>query len=214
MIATAWMGLQSWQELEATSADANMASPALPFLRFALLLLLSALGESEWAPLDDLASQLSERWPAWDRLSFAEEPDLSLAVPRRGGASSGRASSRARVESAPRGLSVLETVLLGAAYPLGLVRAALEDGSGRLVVQLTDQGRYVLATGPTPPPRATFEQFLFVQPNFEVIAYRQGLTPQLAGLPEPSSPGGCKIRGRSSSPITRRSRSFSGWIGA
>ena len=27
----------------------------------------------------------------------------------------------------------------------------------------------------------TFEQFLFVQPNFEVIAYRQGLTPQLAG---------------------------------
>ena len=76
---------------------------------------------------------------------------------------------------------MLETVLLGAAYPLGLVRAAEEDGSGRLVVQLTDRGRYVLAMGPTPPPRATFEQFLFVQPNFEVIAYRQGLTPQLAG---------------------------------
>ncbi len=49
MIATGWMGLQSWQELEATSADANAADTALPFLRFALLLLLSALGESEWA---------------------------------------------------------------------------------------------------------------------------------------------------------------------
>ena len=36
-------------------------------------------------------------------------------------------------------------------------------------------------SGPTPPPRPTFEQFLFVQPNFEVIAYRQGLTPQLVG---------------------------------
>ena len=78
-------------------------------------------------------------------------------------------------------MSVLEAVLLGAAYPLGLVRAAEEAGTGRTVVQLTPLGRYVLALGPTPPPRATFEQFLFVQPNFEVIAYRQGLTPQLVG---------------------------------
>ena len=32
-----------------------------------------------------------------------------------------------------------------------------------------------------PPPRETFEHFLFVQPNFEVIAYRQGLNPSLIG---------------------------------
>src|SRR5262249_2333110 len=32
-----------------------------------------------------------------------------------------------------------------------------------------------------PPPRPAFEKFLFVQPNFDVIAYRQGLTPQLVG---------------------------------
>jgi Helicase conserved C-terminal domain len=181
MIAIGWMGLQSWQELETASADANVADTAMPFLRFALLLLLSALGESEWAPLDELAGQLSERWPAWDRLSFVEQSDAALAAARRGAGPSGRARSRATVVSVPRGLAVLETVLLGAAYPLGLVRAALEDTSGRLVVQLTDRGRYVLAVGPTPPPSATFEQFLFVQPNFEVIAYRQGLTPQLAG---------------------------------
>ena len=48
-------------------------------------------------------------------------------------------------------------------------------------MQLSALGRYVLAVGPTPPPRPAFEQFLFVQPNFEVIAYRQGLTPQLVG---------------------------------
>ena len=60
MIATAWLGLPSWQELEAPSVDATAAGPALPYLRFALLLLLSALGESEWAPLDELASQLSD----------------------------------------------------------------------------------------------------------------------------------------------------------
>jgi hypothetical protein len=39
----------------------------------------------------------------------------------------------------------------------------------------------VLALGPPPPPRPSFEHFLFVQPNFEVIAYRQGLTPSLIG---------------------------------
>ena len=76
---------------------------------------------------------------------------------------------------------MLESVLLGAAYPLGLIRAGTENGSGRIVVQITPLRRYVLALGPTPPPRTTFEQFLFVQPNFEVIAYRQGLTPQLVG---------------------------------
>ncbi len=49
------------------------------------------------------------------------------------------------------------------------------------MVQLSSFGRYVLAVGPAPPPRPAFEKFLFVQPNFEVIAYRQGLTPQLVG---------------------------------
>ena len=48
-------------------------------------------------------------------------------------------------------------------------------------MQLSTFGRYVLAVGPTPPARPAFERFLFVQPNFEVIAYRQGLTPQLVG---------------------------------
>jgi hypothetical protein len=80
-----------------------------------------------------------------------------------------------------RGAGLLESILLGAAYPLGLVRAAEERGTGRRVVQLTPMGRYVLAAGPTPTPRPTFDQFLFVQPNFEVIAYRQGLSPQLVG---------------------------------
>ena len=48
-------------------------------------------------------------------------------------------------------------------------------------MQLSTFGRYVLAVGPTPPARPAFERFLFVQPNFEVIAYRQGLTPQMVG---------------------------------
>jgi hypothetical protein len=76
---------------------------------------------------------------------------------------------------------VLDALLLGAAYQLGLVRVAEESAGGRRAVQLTALGRYVLALGPSPPPRPSFEQFLFVQPNFEIIAYRQGLNPALVG---------------------------------
>ena len=72
-------------------------------------------------------------------------------------------------------------MLLGAAPPLGLVRAGEENGSGRTLVQLSALGRYVLAMGPPPPPRPAFDHFLFVQPNLEIIAYRQGLTPLLVG---------------------------------
>jgi hypothetical protein len=181
MIATGWLGLQAWQEVETRTSDDNAPVPALPYLRLALLLWLSALADTEWAGMGDLASQLSERWPQWDRLSLVDAPDVTSAARGRGGPPAARARSRAVAEGPPRGLPVLESVLLGAAYPLGLVRVAEEVGTGQVVVQLTQLGRYALALGPVPPLRPTFDQFLFVQPNFEMIAYRQGLTPQLAG---------------------------------
>jgi hypothetical protein len=76
---------------------------------------------------------------------------------------------------------VLSSILLGAGHALGIIRAGEEKSNGRKVVQLTPLGRYVLALGPPPPPRPAFEQFLFVQPNLEMIAYRQGLTAPLVG---------------------------------
>ena len=92
------------------------------------------------------------------------------------------ASARNEASARPQGRRLLEAILLGAAYPLGLVRAGDQrHPTERRVVQLSALGRYVLAVGPAPPPRPAFEHFLFVQPNFEVIAYRQGLTPQLVG---------------------------------
>jgi hypothetical protein len=181
MIAAGWLGLQAWTELETKSADNGTGIPALPYLRVALLLWLSSLDESDWAGVGDMASQLSERWPQWDQLLLADTPEVAVAKPARAGPPSLRARARAGAAGPPRGLAVLEPILLGAAYPMGLVRIAEDVATGQVVVQLTPLGRYVLALGPTPPPRATFDQFLFVQPNFEMIAYRQGLTPQLAG---------------------------------
>jgi XPB/Ssl2-like helicase family protein len=191
MIATGWLTLQTWHEPDGTPGAGSGAEPdlAVPYLRPAALLWLATLGDAEWVALEDLAGHLSARYPAWDRLTLTDPPDRDApaardpgaapASSRRGPAPRGRAKPGSG--TLPRGQVVLESILLGAAYPLGLVRAAEQQGTGRRVVQLTPLGRYVLASGPTPPPRPTFDQFLFVQPNFEMIAYRQGLTPHLVG---------------------------------
>ncbi|MBA4066085.1 MAG: hypothetical protein C0501_20675 [Isosphaera sp.] len=65
--------------------------------------------------------------------------------------------------------------LLGVAYPLQLVEAAGD------LVRLTPLGRHLLADGPEPPTPPAFPQTLLVQPNAEILAYRQGLTPALVG---------------------------------
>jgi len=181
MIATGWLALQTWEERGGMVSEPNPTGLAVTCLRAAVLLWLTTLGDTEWVALDDLAEHLSGLCPDWDRVSFSEEQGPAFAAPHRGSPPRGRIRIQIEAERAPRAMSLLESLLLGVAYSLGLVRAA-EDGRGRRrVVQLTTFGRYVLALGPTPPPRAHFEQFLFVQPNFELVAYRQGLTPPLVG---------------------------------
>jgi hypothetical protein len=180
MIATGWLSLPDWYELQPEARAANVSEPAAAYFRSALLLWLSTLADSEWVALEDLADHVAACWPASSQLStIAEVQDDS--PPRSRVPSRGRARTRDEAGARPRTSVLIEAILLGAAYPLGLVRTGLEGSDGRRVVQLSPLGRYVLAVGPTPPPRPAFEQFLFVQPNFEVIAYRQGLTPQLVG---------------------------------
>jgi hypothetical protein len=183
MIATGWLALERWHELADPAAERVVDDPAVPYLRPALLSWLATLGDGEWVALDDLATHLRARYPAWDRTHLAANPrsgpGISPSPSRRRTPTHGR--SGPSPDASPHDRNLLESILLGAAYPLGLVRAAEEAGSGRRVAQLTPLGRYALAAGPTPPPRPTFDQFLFVQPNFEMIAYRQGLTPRLVG---------------------------------
>ncbi len=191
MIATGWLSLRTWQAAAGVPAvgEGDGDEPALPYLRPAVLLWLATLGETDWVALDDLSSHLTARWPGWDRLSIADGPlgaaDATAATaplpsPRdatesraaRPGPSGARAAARgaaAGIDPAGRGLS---------ARP-GPRRRGAGDRAPRGAAH--PAGRYILAAGPTPPPRPAFEQFLFVQPNFEVIAYRQGLTPQLVG---------------------------------
>jgi len=78
-----------------------------------------------------------------------------------------------------RGTAWVEGFLLGVAYPLRLVEAAHADAGW--LVRLSDLGRHLFAGGPEPDAPPPFPQTLLVQPNAEILAYRQGLTPALIG---------------------------------
>jgi hypothetical protein len=70
----------------------------------------------------------------------------------------------------------VEAVLLGVLYPLRVVEVCHRNGPW---VRLTELGRYLFAGGPPPAEPPAFPQTLLVQPNGEILAYRQGLTPVL-----------------------------------
>jgi hypothetical protein len=81
-------------------------------------------------------------------------------------------------DASDEGESWVEAMFLGWALPMRLIEAA-QDGEGWWV-RLSGVGRHLLAAGPAPDLANPFERCLVVQPNADVIAYRQGLTPALA----------------------------------
>jgi hypothetical protein len=72
----------------------------------------------------------------------------------------------------------VESFLLGVAYHLRLVQAMRED-NGSWGVRLSPTGRWLLGLAEPPSLESGFPRTLLVQPNLEIIAYRQGLTPAL-----------------------------------
>lgn len=157
MVSHAWLSLGDWSELGGWQPTEAGWRQHLPVLRLVLLLWLARLGDDQWMPLEDVPRLFRRLCPEWaggvlSVLGPAADPDQLLAG-----------------------------ILLGSGHQLGLTRVAEEQLNGRRVVQLTPFGRYAIGLGPHPVPRDVPPQFLFVQPNYEVIAYRQGLTPGLIG---------------------------------
>jgi hypothetical protein len=70
------------------------------------------------------------------------------------------------------------TFLLGLLYPLRVVEAAKGEDDA-WAVRLSPTGRWLLGLDEEPAAAPAFPQTLMVQPNLEILAYRQGLTPAL-----------------------------------
>ncbi len=155
-LAELWAGVTAVEPWDAAAGYAPPESglSAAPTAGFLALLLLAHLPAGAWAGAQPVADWLWDRHPSWQG-----------TIPR---------------DHAPtRGRAWVEAYLLGVAYPLRFVEAARVDDDW--VVRLTDIGRHFLANAPEPTLAAAFPQALLVQPNAEVLAYRQGLTPGLIG---------------------------------
>ena len=154
-LADLWAALplvEGWDPLVGYALSDTGLSPA-PTAGLLAVLLLAQTPPGEWVRCAPVAEWLWEHHPSW---SGALPPDHQKTG----------------------GRGWVEAFLLGVAYPLRLVEAANADG---WVVRLTDLGRHLFAGGPAPVTQPPFPQTLMVQPNAEILAYRQGLTPALIG---------------------------------
>ena len=141
--------LEGWNPLAGWSAGQTAGNP-YPSAYLLSLLLLAELPENGWAHVTEIESWILANHPYW------KNEDL-------------RPSQRK---------PWLQNFLMGFAFTLRLLQAA-KDEEGEWAVRLSVMGKWLLGLSSTPPAAIEFPQTLLVQPNLEIIVYRQGLKPSL-----------------------------------
>jgi hypothetical protein len=143
--------VESWDVLAGWRGGQSSGGP-FPAAYLLALLLLRQLPEEGWSDPVDIGAWVLEHHPFWQ--SDSVRPSQLRDWSR--------------------------TFLLGLAFPLRWVQATRGDGDTWLV-RLSPLGRWLLDDGKAPAQEAAFPQTLLVQPNLEIVAYRQGLTLPLLG---------------------------------
>jgi hypothetical protein len=143
--------LEDWDPQNGWRGRQTTGSP-FPSAYLLALLLLARLPEGSWALPADIGQWILEKHPYW-------------------------AGDSVRPSQLRDWCRVF---LLGVAYQLRLVHA-LKSEDGEWLVRLTPWGRWSLGFADLPARQPAFPQTLLVQPNLEIVAYRQGLTPGLLG---------------------------------
>jgi hypothetical protein len=141
--------LQTWNALEGWRGPDSMMANPFPSAVLLSLLLLARLPEEAWLRPAAIEAWLHQHHPYW----VGDSLRPSLLQPW------------------------VETFLLGVAYQLRLVQAQRREDGWR--VRLAPVGRWLLGLGTAPVLESGYQQTLMVQPNLEIIAYRQGLAPSL-----------------------------------
>jgi hypothetical protein len=155
VLETLWAALprlDTWTPQDGWRGKQTGGGNPYPSACLLAILMLSKLSGDAWGNPEGIAQAVVERHPFW-----AEGSDKAARQ---------------------RGSAALVTFLLGLAYQLRMVQAT-KSAKGSWLIRLSPTGRWLLGLEPMPAAPASYQQTLMVQPNLEIIAYRQGLTPAL-----------------------------------
>jgi hypothetical protein len=141
--------IRSWDSRQGWRTADTIGNP-FPSACLLAFLLLGRLPEHDWALPDKIEEWISEHHPYWK----GENLRPSRRQPW------------------------IPAFLLGVAHQMRFVQAA-KDADGEWLVRLSPLGRWLMGLAESPALETSFQQTLLVQPNLEIIAYRQGLTPSL-----------------------------------
>jgi hypothetical protein len=144
--------LHSWDPRAGWRGGAPTGTNPYPSAYLLALLLLAAQPEGSWHMPEAIEGWVTAHHPAWRTVAGPAEP--------------------------PEEDTGLGVWLLGFAYQVRLVQAA-RSPAGNWVIAISPMGRWLLGMGPEPATPPKFARTLLVQPNLEILAYRQGLTPEL-----------------------------------
>jgi hypothetical protein len=164
-VASLWTALLS-TSLGDSSSDRGGAMPSAALLS---LLHLGQLSENAWARLRDVDEWISTNHPFWK----IRNPKSEIRNPKRKTPEANGAPQASDFGALP-----FSHFLLSVVYQLRILQAGKDD-NGEWLVRLSPIGRWLLRLGPMPALEAIPSQTLLVQPNLEIVAYRQGLTPGL-----------------------------------
>jgi len=145
--------VEVWDPLRGYSVPEAIGLVSFPSAAVLSLLMLGSAPAGRWVAPSEIAEWLWAHHPSW---SGALEPEAQKS----------------------HGAEWVEAFLLGPCFSLRLVEA-LPHSEGAPAVRLSDLGTHLLSNGPKPPEPPSFPQSILVQPNAELLAYRQGLNPSL-----------------------------------
>lgn len=149
----------AWNELGA-DAPVGSFSREMVVARFLILDWLALLSADAGARIEDIASNLERVHPVWR------------------GAGEWTGTLRSPLERGRLCRRWVRGFLLGSAYQCGLTEVCRAD-SDDPKVRLSTLGRCFLGQGERPDAPPHYPQTLLVQPNHQIVVFRQGLTTDL-----------------------------------
>jgi len=158
-LASLWSKLPhlEWWNAEQGWNPGGQAGNPYPAAYLLSVLVLAHVPEGSWARAEVVTRWVVDHHPYW---KAAGERNAAAA------------------KTAASACLGLTRFLLGVAFQLRLVQAT-RDGEGEWLIRLSPTGRWLLGMGEPPPAPPAYPQTWLLQPNLEILVYRQGLSPDL-----------------------------------